>query len=89
MNQSIGTLVTSVTTFIGALVMMFYNNWILALTAVSSSLIGFVLMMVIIKRSQKYFISQQKSLGIINGHIEEIYSGHIVVKVYNGGRKQK
>jgi len=89
MNQSIGTLVTAITTFVGALIMMFYNSWILALTSVGASLIGFVLMMLIMKKSQGYFVSQQKSLGNINGHIEEIYSGHNVVKVYNGGSEAK
>ncbi|GAA4653267.1 ABC transporter ATP-binding protein [Anaerocolumna aminovalerica] len=89
LNQSIGSLVTSITMFVGALIMMFYNSWILALTSVGASLIGFVLMMVIMKKSQKHFVSQQKSLGSINGHIEEIYSGHNVVKVYNGGREAK
>lgn len=87
LNQSISTLVTAVTTFIGSLVMMFYNSWILALTAVASSLIGFVLMSLILKKSQKYFTMQQKNLGDINGHIEEIYSGHNIVKAYNGGKE--
>lgn len=89
MNQSIGTLVTAITTFVGALIMMFYNSWILALTSVGASLIGFVLMILIMKKSQGYFVSQQKNLGNINGHIEEIYSGHNVVKAYNGGRESK
>lgn len=89
LNQSIGTLVTSITMFVGALIMMFYNSWILALTSVGASVIGFVLMMVIMKKSQKHFVSQQRSLGSINGHIEEIYSGHNVVKVYNGGKEAK
>ena len=89
MNQSIGTLVTAVTMFIGALIMMFYNSWILALTAVGASLIGFVLMMVIMKKSQKYFLAQQNGLGNIGGHVEEIYSSHNVVKVYNGGKEAK
>lgn len=89
MNQSIASLVTSITMFFGALIMMFYNSWILALTAVGASVVGFVLMMVIMKKSQKYFISQQRNLGDINGHIEEIYSGHNVVKVYNGGREAR
>lgn len=89
LNQSIGSLVTSITMFVGALIMMFYNSWILALTSVGASVIGFVLMMVIMKKSQKHFVSQQRNLGNINGHIEEIYSGHNVVKVYNGGREAK
>ena len=89
MNQSVSTLVTSVTMFFGALCMMFYNSLILALTAVGASLIGFVLMMIIMRRSQKYFVAQQNELGNINSHIEEIYSGHSVVKVYNGSREAR
>ena len=89
LNQSIGTLVTAVTMFVGAIIMMFYTNWILALTAVGSTIIGFVLMILITKNSQKYFTAQQKQLGDINGHIEEVYSGHNVVKVYNGGKEAK
>jgi len=89
LNQSIATLVTAIVTFIGALIMMFYNSWILALTAVGASLIGFALMMIITRKSQKYFIAQQRGLGNIGGHVEEIYSSHNVVKVYNGGREAK
>lgn len=87
MNQSIGSLVTAVTMLGGSLIMMFYNSWILALTAIFSSLFGFVFMMQIMKRSQKYFISQQEGLGEANGHVEEIYSGHNIVKAYNGGKE--
>jgi len=87
MNQSIGTLVTSVTMFIGSAVMMFYNNWLMALTAIGASLLGIVLMALIMGKSQKYFLRQQKDLGAVNGHVEEIYSGHNVVKVYNGGKE--
>ena len=87
LNQSIGTLVSSIAMLVGSLVMMFYNNWIMALTAVGTSLIGFVLMMVIMGKSQKYFTSQQNALGAINGHIEEVYAGHNVVKAYNGSRE--
>jgi ABC-type multidrug transport system, ATPase and permease components len=89
LNQSVGTLVTSITMFVGSLIMMFYNNWILALTAVGSSIIGFALMMFIISKSQKHFSAQQRELGNINGHIEEIFAGHNVVKVYNGSKGAK
>lgn len=89
LNQSLGTLVTAVTMFFGSLVMMFYNNWIMALTAVGSSLIGFLLMIAMMAKSQKHFTAQQQELGRINGHVEEIYSGHNVVKVYNGSRVAK
>lgn len=86
LNQSAATLITSITMFVGALIMMFYNNWIMALTAVGSSIIGFALMMIIMSKSQKYFKAQQKELGNINGQIEEVYTGHNVVKAYNGSK---
>ena len=89
LNQSLGTLISSVTMLVGSLVMMFVNNWILALTAVGCSLFGFVLMIVIMSKSQKYFSAQQNDLGAINGHVEEVYTGHNVVKVYNGGKAAK
>ena len=89
LSQSLGTLITAITMLLGSLVMMLYNSWILALTAIGASLIGFVLMMVIMKHSQKYFGQQQKELGTINGHIEEVYTGHNIVKVYNGSSEAK
>ena len=89
LNQSLGTLISSVTMLAGSLVMMFINNWILALTAVGCSLLGFVLMIVIMSKSQKYFSAQQNDLGAINGHIEEVYTGHNVVKVFNGSKTAK
>ncbi len=83
LNHSLGELVSAFTMFTGAVVMMFYTNYILAITAILSSLIGFLLMMVIMMRSQKYFNSFQKGLGDINGHIEEAFTGHNIIKVYN------
>lgn len=87
MNQSLGGLVSNITLFIGTIIMMFYTNWIMALTAIGSSLIGFILMFLILKRSQKYFVSKQESLGNLNGYIEEVYSGLNVVKAYNGQKE--
>ena len=84
LNNSIGTLVSAVTLFLGSLFMMFITNWVMAFTAVGTTIIGFVLMIIILSKSQKYFTYQQEELGNINGHIEEIYSGHNVVKAYNG-----
>mgnify|MGYP003469493551 CR=1 FL=1 len=89
MNQSIGTLVSAVTLFLGSLVMMFTTNVIMTLTAIASTLIGFGLMGLIIKKSQKHFLNQQQELGAINAHIEEIYAGHNIVKVYNGEEEAK
>ena len=83
MNQSLATLVSSITLFFGTIIMMFYTNWIMALTAIFASLIGFVFMFIILGSSQKYFIARQKELGKLNGHIEEVYSGLNIVKVYN------
>lgn len=83
MNQSLSTLVAALALFIGSLFMMFKTSWLLAITAILSSLIGFVFMMLILKNSQKYFTKVQEELGNINGHIEEVFSGHNVVKAYN------
>ena len=87
LNQSLGTLVGAITLFIGSIIMMFYTNWILALTGILSSLIGFVFMFIILSKSQKYFNARQVELGNLNGHIEEIYSNHNVVKAYNGEKE--
>lgn len=89
LNQSVVTLVTSVVMLVGSIVMMFYTNWIMAFTAIGASLIGFVFMFLIMGKSQKYFARQQRFLGDINGHIEESYAGHNVVKAYNAERKVK
>ena len=83
LNQSLATLISSVTLFIGSIIMMFTTNWVMAITAILSTLFGFTFMISILKKSQKYFISRQEELGNINGHIEEIYSGHNVVLCYN------
>lgn len=84
LNMSIGTLVSAITLFVGSLVMMIKTDLIMTGAGVLATVIGFVLMFVIMGRSQKYFTRQQKDLGALNGHIEEIYSGHTVVKAYNG-----
>jgi ATP-binding cassette, subfamily B, multidrug efflux pump len=89
MNQSLSTLVSAITMFLGTLIMMFYTNWIMAIAAILSTIVGFGLMTFIISKSQKYFAQQQKELGKLNGHIEEIYSGHNVVKVYNGEKEAR
>ena len=87
LNQSLSVLVTSITLFVGSVIMMFVTNWIMALTAIIASIVGFVLMGLILGKSQKYFNQRQVELGNLNGHIEEIYSGHNVVKAYNGEQK--
>ncbi len=83
MTQSLTSIVSSLTLLLGSLVMMIYTNWILAITAVLSTVFGMIFVVIIIMRSQKYFNEFQKSLGDINGHIEEVFSGHNVVKAYN------
>jgi len=83
LNQSITSLVSGITLFLGSLLMMLLTNVTMTLTAVVSTIIGFVLMSLIMSKSQKHFKDQQNALGDINGHIEEIYSGHSLVKVYN------
>ena len=87
MNQSLGTLVSNITLFLGSIIMMFYTNWIMALTAIGASLLGFMGMFAVLSKSQKYFVAKQEELGNLNGHIEEVYSGLNVVKAYNGKKE--
>ena len=87
MNQSLGSLVSNITLFLGSIIMMFYTNWIMALTAILSSLLGFMGMFAVLAKSQKYFVAKQEELGNLNGHIEEVYSGLNVVKAYNGKKE--
>jgi len=87
MNQSIGMLASSSMLLIGSLVLMLITNLLMAITAVVSVVAGFVFMKIIMKRSQKFFFLNQKNLGALNGHIEETYAGHNVVRAYNGERQ--
>ena len=89
MQSSITTLVSAVTMFVGSIVMMVYTNVVMAITAILASVIGFILMFLIMGHSQKYFAAKQKWLGAMNGHIEEVYSGHNIVKLFNGEAKEK
>ena len=87
LNQSVGALLTSIVMLIGTVVMMIYNSGILTITTILSSLVGFVFITIIMKKSQKYFKEQQQNLGDINGQIEEVYTGHNVIKAYNAGER--
>lgn len=89
LNQSIVSLMSGITMLFGSVFMMFNTNAIMALTAIGSSLFGFAFMAVTMAISQKYFVIQQKGLGDINGHIEEVYSNHNIVKVYNGSKEAR
>lgn len=84
MNQSLATLVSATTLLFGTVLMMFVTNYLMAITAIVASLIGFVFMFIILSKSQKYFRARQEELGKLNSHIEEVYSGLLVVKAYNG-----
>ena len=84
MNQSLSTLVSAITLFVGTTIMMFVTNGLMAITAILASLFGFVFMALVLAKSQKYFVAKQNELGALNGHIEEVYSGLNVVKTYNG-----
>lgn len=88
-NQSMGNLVTAITLLVGSFIMMVKTNILMTLAAVLATMIGFVFMSLIMGKSQKYFVRQQMHLGEINGHVEEIYAGHTVVKAYNGERKAR
>ena len=87
LNQSVGTLISAICLLLGSLIMMLKTNVIMTVAAILATMIGFGLMMIIMKNSQKYFRSQQDYLGKINGHIEEVYSGHTVIKAYNAEKQ--
>ncbi len=87
LNQSITQLITSVTTIIGVLVMMLSISWIMTLIALVILPISMILIMLVVKKSQKYFKQQQEYLGHVNGQVEEIYGGHLVVKAFNREEK--
>ena len=87
LNQSLATLVSAVVLFFGTLIMMFYTNWIMAITAVLSVMFGFIFMGLVLTKSQKYFAARQTELGKLNSHVEEVYSNLVVVKAYNGQKE--
>lgn len=89
LQNSLTSLVSAVTMFIGSVVMMLSTNWIMALTAIVSSMLGFGLMLGIMSRSQKYFVARQRWLGDLNGHIEEIYTGHNVVRLFGAEQREQ
>lgn len=88
LQRSVIQIVSASALFIGCLFMMFKTNWIMAITAIAASLIGFVFVTIVTKSSQKYFTARQEWLGKINGHIEEVYSGHNIVRLYNAEEQQ-
>ena len=83
LSNSLGMLFSAVALLLGSTIMMFITNWIMALTAIAASMIGMIFMVLILSRSQKYFIRRQVELGEINGHIEEYYAAHNIIKAYN------
>lgn len=89
LSESVSDLVSSIVLFIGVVLVMFITNPVMAITGILASLIGFSLLAFILAKSQKYYEIQQKELGNLNGHIEEAYSGHNVVKVYNNVENSK
>ncbi|MCH3965964.1 MAG: ABC transporter ATP-binding protein/permease [Clostridium sp.] len=87
LNQSLGQIITSVTTVIGVMIMMFTISWQMSLVALCIIPVSMLLIAVIVKHSQRYFKQQQDYLGNLNGHVEEMYGGHIVVKAFNGEKE--
>lgn len=83
LNQSVGTLFSSVILFLGVLIMMFVTEWIMALTVIGTTILGFGFSMIFMTKSQKYFNRNQKNLADVNAHVEEVYSGHNVVQLFN------
>lgn len=84
LNSSVAPLFSSITLLLGCVIMMFVTNYIMAFTAIISTIIGFALMILIMKNSQKYFLARQIILGKVNGQVEEIYTNHSIVRVSNG-----
>ena len=84
LNGTVISLLTNVLTFVGSLFMMLRYSWILTLCAIAATLLGFAFMGGVVKKSQKFFMRAQNYLGDLNGHVEELYSAHTVVKAYNG-----
>ncbi len=89
LSQSLVSLIANLTLFLGSIIMMFYTNYIMALTAIGASLFGLLFMFIMLSKSQKYFVRKQKELGDLNGYIEEMYSGYIVTKTCNGEKETK
>lgn len=89
LSNSVSNLVTSLTMLFGCVIMMFLTNWIMAISAIGAALIGFSVMGIIMSKSQKYFKAQQDNLGELNGKIEESYTGHSIVKSFNGEKHEK
>jgi ATP-binding cassette subfamily B multidrug efflux pump len=87
LNQSLTQIITSVTTIIGAFVMMLSISWLMTLVALFTVPLSSVIAVSVVKHSQKYFRQQQEYLGHVNGHVEEMYGGHLVVKAFNGEKK--
>ncbi len=87
LSNSLPSVVTAIAQFTGCLIMMFVTEWRMALAAVASTVLGFAIMMIIVSRSQRYFSQQQTALGTLNGYVEEMYSGHDVVKLSKASRQ--
>lgn len=89
LSNSLPSMVSAAAQFIGCLVMMFITEWHMSIAAVGTTLLGFALMGLIMSRSQKYFLARQTSLGQLNGYVEEMYSGHDVVRISRAEKKMK
>lgn len=89
LNQSLSQIITTITTMVGVMIMMFRINWLLTLVTLLIIPFSLLAMMIIIKRSQKYYVQQQESLGHVNGHVEEMFGGHNVIKLFNGEKESK
>ena len=89
LSNSLPSMISAVAQLTGCVIMMFVTEWRMALAAIAATMIGFVFMFIIMKRSQKYFVDRQESLGTLNGYIEEMYSGHDVVRISRANDKIK
>ncbi len=89
LSNSLPSMISAIAQFVGCLIMMLVTEWRMAVAAIGITCIGFAVMAVIMSRSQKYFVARQQSLGRLNGYVEEIYSGHDVVRISRANEKVK
>ncbi|HUT81004.1 MAG TPA: ABC transporter ATP-binding protein [Candidatus Bathyarchaeia archaeon] len=87
LSQSITQIISSIITLLGILIMMFTISWKMTLVIITVVPLSGLMVLVVVKRSQKHFYQQQQYLGLVNGHVEEMFGGHVVVKAFNGEKK--
>ncbi len=89
LNSSVSSILSGLTLLLGSMLMMFTTEWRMALAGIAASIVGFALTLMLMAISQKHFVAKQRNLGALNGHIEEVYAGHSVIRAYNAEPEAK